>query len=64
MVSLYDLFDADGDYMGRVQGPASLMSLPSPVAHGTTVWGVERDNYGVHFLTRYRLTRGHSDTAP
>jgi len=55
----FDVFDADGRYLGPVTAPATLAwEEPKPVVLGDTVWGVERDALGVPVVVRYRLDRG------
>ena len=55
----FDVFDPEGRYLGPVSAPEALVfESPDPVAHGDTVWAVERDALGVPTVVRYRLERG------
>jgi hypothetical protein len=54
----FDVFDADGRYLGRVLPPASLRVEPEPLARGDTVWAVVRDELDVPSIVRFRMVRG------
>jgi hypothetical protein len=49
----YDVFEADGTYLGRV--PLPLGVYPT-VMRGDEVWCVARDEDGVNTLVKYRIT--------
>lgn len=54
---VFDVFEADGRYLGRVTAPRGLAVFPRPVFRGDAVWGIEQDELGVQYLVRYRLVR-------
>jgi hypothetical protein len=50
----WEVFEADGAYLGRVRGPRLA---PAPIVfRGNDVWAVVRDTNDVPLLTRYRVT--------
>jgi len=51
----YDVFEADGTYLGAVVPPEGFGSSPPPVFGRSFVWAVERDELGVERVRRYRL---------
>ena len=51
----YDVFEADGTYLGAVVPPEGFGSSPPPVFGRSFVWAVERDDLGVERVRRYRL---------
>ena len=52
----FDVFEADGRYLGRVDGPDGFSARwPPPVFRGDTVWAVLRDEFDVQRLHRFRL---------
>ena len=51
----YDVFEADGTYLGAVVPPKGFGSSPPPVFGRSFVWAVERDDLGVERVRRYRL---------
>lgn len=52
----FDVFEADGRYLGRVEGPDGFSARwPPPVFRGDTVWAIVRDEYDVQRLHRFRL---------
>lgn len=51
----YDVFEADGAYLGAVVPPEGFGSSPPPVFGRSFVWAVERDDLGVERVRRYRL---------
>lgn len=63
--SVFDVFDPDGTYLGRVKGPQGFLTYPRPVFNGDTVWGVTEDADGVRYVQRFGLvpdtagTRAH-----
>jgi hypothetical protein len=52
----FDIFEADGRYLGQVAGPRGLSLYPTPVARGDTLWAVLRDDLDVPYIERYRIT--------
>ena len=51
----YDVFEADGTYLGAVVPPAGFSPSAPPVFGRSYVWAVERDDLGVERVRRYRL---------
>ena len=51
----YDVFEADGTYLGAVVPPEGFSPSPPPVFGRSFVWAVERDDLGVERVRRYRL---------
>ena len=51
----YDVFEADGTYLGTVDMPEGLSPWAPPVFGRSFVWAVERDDLGVERVRRYRL---------
>ncbi|MXW56777.1 MAG: hypothetical protein F4Z59_09040 [Gemmatimonadales bacterium] len=52
----FDVFEADGTYLGAVNPPEDFSSSPSPVFDGNDVWAVSRDDLGIQRVVRYRIT--------
>jgi hypothetical protein len=50
--SVYDVFTAEGDYLGVVPIPDRFEPY---VMRGDQVWGVLRDEFDVPFVVRYRI---------
>ena len=50
--ALYDVFEADGQYLGQVQIPARVSSV---VRHGDQVWAIAYDDQDVPRIKRYRI---------
>lgn len=57
----FDVFEADGRYLGMVKAPDGLLMRPPPVARGDTVWAVVRDEMGVHSIVRLTIDHGAGD---
>ncbi len=51
----YDVFEADGTYLGAVVPPEGFSPSPPPVFGRSFVWAVERDDLGVERVVRYRI---------
>lgn len=51
----FDVFDADGRYLGPVRVPRSFSSDPELIARGDTVWAVTQDEYDVATVVRFRM---------
>jgi hypothetical protein len=51
----FDVFEADGTYLGFVRAPAGFRTSPEPVARGDYVWAVVRDELDVPSIVRFRL---------
>lgn len=54
----YDVFEADGSYLGAVSAPAGFAASPDPVFDGDHVWAVTRDDLGVGRVVRFRIVVG------
>ena len=54
----YDVFDAEGTYLGAVAAPDALRSWPAPVFDHDHVWAVAEDELGVERVVRYRIAAG------
>lgn len=52
----FDVFEADGTYLGAVNPPEDFSSNPFPVFDGDDVWAVSRDDLGIQRVVRYRIT--------
>lgn len=50
---VYDVFEADGSFLGTVRTPERFTLL---AMRGDHVWGTVRDEYDVQYVTRYRIT--------
>ncbi|MGD8726889.1 MAG: 6-bladed beta-propeller [Gemmatimonadales bacterium] len=53
----FDVFAADGRYLGHVTVPASFRVDPEPVISGDHVWAVTRDELDVPRVVRFRIVR-------
>ena len=51
----WDVFDAEGRYLGVVTMPSKFTPLR---VEGDTFWGVQRDEFDVNSIVRFRLVRG------
>ena len=51
----YDVFEADGTYLGAVVPPEGFRPSPPPVFGRSFVWAVERDELDVERVVRYRI---------
>ena len=51
----YDVFEADGMYLGAVVPPDGFSLSPPPVFGSSFVWAVQRDELGVERVVRYRI---------
>ncbi|MFW6201099.1 MAG: hypothetical protein ACOC8B_00855 [Gemmatimonadota bacterium] len=51
----FDVFEADGRYLGRVHAPDDLAFSPMPVIDGDRVWAVVRDELDVQYVARFRI---------
>lgn len=54
----FDVFDAEGRYLGPVVPPPALKVEPRPLVRDDVVWGVEEDALGVLSVVRYRISMG------
>lgn len=55
---LFDVFEADGTYLGAVRAPDGFSIHPTPVFRGDRVWAIVRDELDVQYLTRFRARLG------
>lgn len=58
---VYDVFEPDGRYLGRLRAPQGFEVVPRPVARGDTLWGVVRGELGVQRVARLVVHAGSSD---
>ena len=54
---VWDLFEADGTYLGQVRAPEGFRTHPEPVFGAEHVWAITVDELAVEYLTRFRITR-------
>jgi hypothetical protein len=52
---VFDVFEPDGRYLGRVAAPAAFSIGPRPIFRGDNVWSTERDELGVQYVVKYRI---------
>jgi hypothetical protein len=53
---VFDVFEADGRYLGALRTPGDFRTSPPPVMRGDLIWAVTRDEVDVQRVVRYRLT--------
>lgn len=53
----YDVFDAEGRFLGHVRTPDTFSDDPELLARGDTVWAVVRDDLDVPSIVRFRMVR-------
>lgn len=53
----FDVFEDDGRFLGRVHAPEGFAVFPQPTFRGDHVWAIERDDFGVQTVVRYRIAR-------
>lgn len=53
--TVYDVFEPDGTYLGRVRTPDGFAAYPEPIFRGDFVWAVQRDELEVPQIVRYRI---------
>jgi len=51
----WDVFEADGTFLGTVHAPEDFSIYPTPVYRGEYVWASTRDELGVQRLVRFRI---------
>ena len=56
----YDVFEADGTYLGAVDPPSGFSGYPTPVFDGDHVWAATRDELGVGRVVRFRIEVGEA----
>lgn len=52
---VFDVFEPDGTYLGRVDAPEDFALYPVPVFRGDTVWAVVRDDLDVSHVHRFEI---------
>jgi hypothetical protein len=52
---VFDVFEADGRYVGQARAPTAFSTYPTPVFRGDRVWAIERDKLGVQYVVRYHV---------
>lgn len=52
----FDVFEADGTYLGEVAAPEGFLTYPEPVFRGDTVWAAVEDSDGVRYVQRLQVT--------
>lgn len=50
---VFDVFEPDGRYLGRVTTPDGFLASPEPVFRGDTVWAAFEDDDGVRYVRRF-----------
>jgi hypothetical protein len=58
---VFDVYDADGRFLGPVKAPDEFQSFPEPRVRGMTVWGVTADDLGVNRVVRFRIVPMHGE---
>jgi hypothetical protein len=54
---VFDVYEADGTYLGPVSAPEGFWVYPTPVFDGDRVWAVMRDELDVQRVVRFRVQR-------
>jgi hypothetical protein len=52
---VFDVFEADGRYLGQVSAPEGFLQYPSPVFRGDTIWAGFEDADGVRYVKRFEV---------
>lgn len=60
--TVYDVFEPDGTYLGRVHTPEDFSAGPQPVFGTDWVLATTRDDLGVQRIVRYRIDIGGGTT--
>jgi hypothetical protein len=55
---VFDVFEPDGRYLGRVDAPEGFSVFPQPIFRGDRIWAVLRDELDVAYVVRYRISAG------
>jgi len=53
----YDIFDPEGRFLGTVELPFPLSSVPAPIIRGGVLYGVMQDELEVQYLVRARIVK-------
>jgi hypothetical protein len=56
----FDVFAADGRYLGHVRVPDTFRVEPEPIVRDGYVWAVTRDELDVATIVRFRVETGGS----
>ncbi len=54
---VFDVFEPDGRYLGRVSAPPGFRTQPLPSIRGNTVWAAVREGGGVPDVVRFEIER-------
>jgi hypothetical protein len=54
---VFDVFEPDGRYLGRVSAPAGFRTRPLPVIQGNTVWAAVGEGGTVPSIVRFEIER-------
>lgn len=52
---VFDVFEADGRFLGQVRAPASLQLSPHPILGRTHIWAIVTDADAVQYIARFRI---------
>ncbi len=55
---VFDVFEDDGTYLGRVAAPDGFRRYPTPIFDGDQVWATTEDDLGVIRVARFRIEHG------
>jgi hypothetical protein len=58
----FDVFEVDGEYLGRVATEMGFSMYPTPVFGSNYVWATTRDELGVQRVVRFRISVPGADT--
>jgi len=59
---VFDVFEADGQFLGQVSAPEGFSTSPHPVFRGDQVWATTHDDLGVIRVVRFRVHREGATT--
>lgn len=59
---VFDVFEPDGTYLGRVRAPDGFQRSPGATFRGGQVWAVVRDSLDVEYVVRFRLSTATQPT--
>lgn len=61
--NVFDVYEADGTYLGQVHAPSGISMYPTPVFDRDYVYAIVRDELDVQYLTRFRISSGATETS-